>query len=686
MCNWIRCSGANTGVHLVPLFLILSVAALAQQPPPQDPLDAAIQAVWQASGEGRFQDAAGSREQARTLLQRKPADAPQFANWALQVASLYQNSGSNAQARAILQDALTRTGPLGESYPSHIAMLSALGESWRQDGNLLKAVGYLEQAAAAQAVAATVTAPQPAMGGGVFYVHLASYSGGGDLGGAFNAYSGLADIYQQLGRPEAVAAIAAKIRGLASNDQWALAQFYGQHGQPEEAAAIYKKLAEQSADPQTQANTWQALANVDARQEHYRDAIGATRQAIAAVESSSSPGVSSQALWMKQTLAGYMQRAGLLDQADQVYQQILRQSRGEPQEIQMLGAYAQYLAGTGRGAQGEGLLKDYLASSSNLDPQQEMTVWFNLSNVARLAGNSKSADEYRKAGQALQPPPLPTGQIRIADQVQKAQTALNEQRLDDAYGLALDALDAAAQAADGQQVQYLVPQLADRLAANKEPAKAERLFERLLALAQDWSVETMQPLVWATQSYARFLMCQQGRLSEAHAAIEQYRKVLTDANGPDSASLAEPLRLELEFERFHSQWQNADAAARDLLELQESLSGNTSEPYLNDLQNAARMYDAAGDSARALTMFRRAITLADLHAAPVNDWRRAQTRMEAALALARAGQFDEAETLGEEAVTLEGTATALGPQLVSQLEQIRRMKQAALAASARIDQ
>ena len=59
--------------------------------------------------------------------------------------------------------------------------------------------------------------------------------------------------------------------------------------------------------------------------------------------------------------------------------------------------------------------------------------------------------------------------------------------------------------------------------------------------------------------------------------------------------------------------------------------------------------------------------------------------MDAALALARLGQFDEAETLGEEAVALQRPMRSmrwLGPSLAQQLEQIRRMKQAAAAASA----
>jgi tetratricopeptide (TPR) repeat protein len=116
--------------------------------------------------------------------------------------------------------------------------------------------------------------------------------------------------------------------------------------------------------------------------------------------------------------------------------------------------------------------------------------------------------------------------------------------------------------------------------------------------------------------------------------------------------------------------------------LQESLSGNTSEPYLGDLQTAARVYQTAGDYARALPLFRKAITIADLLATPNNDWHRSQTRMDAAMVLALSGQFDEAETLGEEAVALHATQRTAYPDLGGLLQQIRQMKLAAASASA----
>jgi tetratricopeptide (TPR) repeat protein len=119
--------------------------------------------------------------------------------------------------------------------------------------------------------------------------------------------------------------------------------------------------------------------------------------------------------------------------------------------------------------------------------------------------------------------------------------------------------------------------------------------------------------------------------------------------------------------------------------LQESVSGNTSDPYLTDLLNVARVYENAGDAARTLALLRKAVAVADLVAAPNDDWRRSQTRIDAALALAKMGQFDEAEMLGVEAVGLSRTMRAPRPPMEQQLEEIRRMKRLAAAAPNSVD-
>ena len=679
-------SGVYSYMLRVPLLLICSLAAGAQPWAQEDPINAAVQSVWQARNEGRFDDAAAARDQARSLLQRAPVDAPQYQGWVQQVAQAHQSSGMNLQARTILQDALARTAALGNSHPAHTGILNSLAESWWQDGNLLKAAGYLEQAAAAQAEAPPVTAPPGAAGkfmgsGGISFSRLTAVNGFGAVAnnGSIYTYTRLADLYQQLGRPDAIAAVAAKIRTLATSDPTALARFYEQRGQLSDAAAVYQKTAEQSADPQMQASAYQALASLDQRQQRYSDAAAALQQAIAIMESSEKPGMRDQTQWIRQNLARTLGQAGQTDQGDQIFQQLVQQSAGTPQSGQTLISYAQYLGDTKRESQAQSLLKEYLAGgAASQDPQQEAGVYFTLANLARRSGNSKAAETYQKQGQALQPQPNPpAGQQSLVEDIRQTNDALMRRQFEDAYTLALQILDAAPQATDRYQVEWFVPNVANQLAANHQPAKAEQLFQRLFALMETWQVDSAQHLITVSQNYAQFLMNQKDRWGDVPAALEQYRDLLASSNGPDSGTLAQPLRMKLEFERNHAQWRQAQASGHDLLELQESLSGNTSEPYLRDLQSVARIYTAAGDPATALPLFRKAIAISDLVSTPNNDWTRPATRMEAAQTLAGLKQFDEAVKLAEEAVALAKGGPNQQPYLAQQLEQIRQMQHAA---------
>src|SRR5207244_6563013 len=75
--------------------------------------------------------------------------APVYSGGVQQVAQLYQGSGRNVQARAIVQQALDRTTSLGESHPARIQLLTTMADYWQQERNLLKSVGYMEKAVAA---------------------------------------------------------------------------------------------------------------------------------------------------------------------------------------------------------------------------------------------------------------------------------------------------------------------------------------------------------------------------------------------------------------------------------------------------------------------------------------------------------------------------------------------------------
>jgi hypothetical protein len=75
------------------------------------------------------------------------------------VAQLYQSAGWRAQARAVVQDELSRANSLAESHPMRIQLLNMLADFWGQDGNLLKALSHREKAMAALEAAPPSTSP-----------------------------------------------------------------------------------------------------------------------------------------------------------------------------------------------------------------------------------------------------------------------------------------------------------------------------------------------------------------------------------------------------------------------------------------------------------------------------------------------------------------------------------------------
>lgn len=250
------------------LSLFLAGVALAQVRPQEDPLQAAVRAYHDAHNGGHFDEAAAKRELARNLLSQAPPDA-QFGNSVWDVAQLYAGSGLRAQALAIAQQGLARAA----TPESQIQLLGMVADFYQQDRNLLQAVAYREKMVAAlDEAAAKPVAPE----NGPTSVSISRlYSGirsfryiGGDRRAA--AYQQLAELYQQLGRPDAVAATTKRMAAIAK-DPGTLGQFYEQEGQLDEASALYKRQAEQ-ADPSIRAGALQSLANVYQQQQHFAEA------------------------------------------------------------------------------------------------------------------------------------------------------------------------------------------------------------------------------------------------------------------------------------------------------------------------------------------------------------------------------------------------------------------------------
>jgi tetratricopeptide (TPR) repeat protein len=674
------------------LCLLWSLSALAQAPQ-QNPLDLAIQAHWKARTETRFDEAAAKREEARSLLAQMPVDAPQFGGWVQNVAALYSGAGMQARAREVAEAALARTGRMGDAHPTRIQLLNMLAGFWQEDRNLLKAATYAEKAVSALEAApppGSAEAGSTAAARSSVFTRVSSISGanvavfgntfsrGGPNSNLSSAYQRLVAIYQQLGRPEAVAAIVGKMKNLAGDNAYALASLYEGQGKFDEAAAVYQKQVTQAAgDPQQVVGALQSLANLYQREQRYGDAAAALEEAIAGLNASGSPAARSQAMGMRQNLAGMLQQAGQTAEADQAYQQLLAESqnRQDPNYSQLLVNYANYLDNSKRSAQAESLLSDYMANHPQLDAWQESNLLYARANAARVSGDSDRAAEYERAAadkrQAMAPPPEPP---LLQGLLQKANTAAWGNNPEEAFSLTLAAMAAAPRAVDREQIAWQVPGIASALANKKAPVMAEQLYQHLFGIVQGWSADNQQPLLNVAQSYPRFLMAQKERRADVPEAIERYRKMLMSARGAATGHLREPLQMTVEFERSHGSEKRALLAAEDLLALEASLSGVTSEPYLQAVEMLGDLYEAGGDHERSVRLFRQAVAIGDLvFSAP--DPRRGSSRIRLAFALAQMGEFDEAERLANEAV-------ALGKQMrppqaepfTSQLEHIRKMK------------
>jgi tetratricopeptide (TPR) repeat protein len=663
--------------------LLLSVGvARAQLRFQEDPIQIAIRAYQTAREQGQFDEAVAKRDLARNLLDQIPGDSPQLGNSARNIAQLYDSSGFRTQALAIAQQALARaTAP-----STRMELLEMAADFYQQDGNLLHAVGYREKAVAAlEEAAAKPAAPNTSRsaGGGVIG-NFATGSGLISISRLYRApvtpervYQQLADLYQQLGRPDAVAAINKRML-LAVKDPGSLAQIYERQGQLEEAGAIYKKQAEQGDAP-VRAGALQALANLYQQEQRFGEAADALQQANAVWKSSGKAEAELQTIYIRINLAGMLNRAGQTEAADQVYEQLLAESSGSEDgtRAHILNSYANYLNDTKRDARGQALLSDYLTSHPNLEPQVEASLLMQLSYGARRSGNSNLADQYQRTSnekqQAWQTPV--TRQTLIGPDLQAAQTAAHAGKFDEAYELSLQAMTSAPTAADRDQVAWGVPNVATELANRKESEKAERLYQRLFGLVESWSAESPQALMNVLQNYSRFAKSPD-QASKALAAIQRYRDSAIITHGAISGPVVDALRLTMQFERMHGSPQKVITAAEDLVSLQESLSGNTSEPYLRAAEDLAREYQSNGDPERAIPIFRRNVAIADL-VYRTADARRAHTRITAATALAQQRQFDEAERLAAEAIAI---ANAMRPPqgniFGNQLEQIRKMKAA----------
>jgi len=671
------------------LAFLFTCAALAQQRQPL-PIDEAMQKYWKLRQAGNFEEAVAQRDVVRNLLAKVPLESPQYASWAQNVAQLYQSVGMFDQGREVLESALGRTTQLPDYHSHRIALLTALSSFWQQDQNLLKAATYMEKAVTAlESAPATPQADQQqaGVGGGISFSRLQAgpylavrsgrFSGWTPESNLASAYERLADLYRQLGRRQAVAALSSKIKKASEGNPHALASYYERQGNTDEAAKLYQQIGKDAAgDPQQSAGALQQLAYLYSREQRFDDAAATLRSAIATISSSGIEGGAQQVIGMSEALANFLQSAGKNDAADQVYRDLIAKSPGpqDPTYPQLLYGYANHLGNTNRAAQAEALLNTYADNHPSLQPWEESQLLFIRSNAARQAGDTARADALQKEANARnQGLQGPAPERALFEQFQRVQQAADSDDTEAAFSQAMQAISLASGVNGREQLAWQLPNIAERLASRKAMAKAEQLYQNLFATVESWSADSLQPMLTVAQNYVHFLM-QHDRGGEVPAAIERYQKLLAAAHGPSSGHLAEPLQLAIQFERYHGSPKRGLLAAQDLLTLQESLSGSTSEPYLHALQQVAELYEATEDSARSILMQRQAIGIADL-VYRSNDTQRAYPRMSLAMHLALHKEFDEAERLGAEAVAIgESARPSQGNDFAQQLQQIRSMR------------
>ncbi|HXA52938.1 MAG TPA: hypothetical protein VNV86_21625 [Candidatus Acidoferrum sp.] len=294
----------------------------------------------------------------------------------------------------------------------------------------------------------------------------------------------------------------------------------------------------------------------------------------------------------------------------------------------------------------------------------------NLLLKAASWGDATAVDKLMEQFESSVPEAVPPTPDPAAATIRDAREALKAGRTEDAFVLALRSLDEGDPAKEA--VFSEIPVLASTLALKQARGMADQLWERLFAMAEARSVDTLLPILHVTREHARFLAEWPDRIPSARAAIARYRDLLITAHGPGSAELATVLRMTIEFEQDHDAPKAAAAAAEELLVLAAAINGPDGVGNLTSIQTAAGLYEMQGNAPRVRALHQRAIAIADAGYSPY-DYRPAGVRIQAAFAMAHLGDFADAERLAREAV-------ALDPEFADDLEQVLEVGRASRPA------
>src|SRR5260370_19545310 len=155
----------------------------------------------------------------------------------------------------------------------------------------------------------------------------------------------------------------------------------------------------------------------------------------------------------------------------------------------MVTTYANFLSSTNRSAQALAMLKEVQARSPRMSAWDEPNLFSAMANCARGLGDTEQTAKYEaliRAKQTAGPDmlvdvPLPD------DLFQKAESAANEGRLDEAFALATRALDAAGRSENRDEIGVQIPSTAAVMASEGGARAAERLLQSAILLAEDWA-------------------------------------------------------------------------------------------------------------------------------------------------------------------------------------------------------
>jgi len=531
------------------LIAVLSCcSALAQSQ--QDSFNIHFYAQMEALVAGRYDAAAPHRDVLRSYIEETPVDTPGFAVRVQMLSSAYSAADMHAQARAIAEQSLARAGNTAPAA-TRIALMGIVANAWRDDRNLLKAASYREQA-------------------------LALANKDGQASAVFAQSAELANLYWELGRAEAADAVISRILNIGRDREDLLASFYQSHGQTVNAGTMLQKLVDSAAtDPTRALQALNRLAGLYAEQRRYADAAATLQDAIG---SAAAAGLSDFANGLREQFAVNLAKAGQVDAADQVYEQSMAGDR-DANPLDLALGHAIYLVQTERKSAAESVLKDYLATHSNLPPEQEALI---LSTLVNTATDDKVSQEYERAAAEMRKTvesQVPEQSRPIDQYLEQAQETLRRDP-EEAFQLALAALYAVPLDGSNRKEAVLeITYLASALAEHGAPDKAELLYGKVLALVDSWSADTIEPLLSVTNQYAQFWVNQRDQPARALAAIERYRSALIAARGEGTGWMTDVLRMSIAVEIHRGATGRATILAQDLVALEESLSGTGSRAY-----------------------------------------------------------------------------------------------------------